>query len=216
MQLATLWLCSVSHKPVQPFVALRSLRLQGQADPPLNATGRHQAAELAGALRDQHVQRIVSSDLRRALQTAELVAAALGFGSDAIIALPGLRERHLGVLQARARACPPLTPGHPAAPTAACHTGCSAVAEARGVLGAIVKRRPGRRAQLRPGAQARRCSGAWGRETSSFTAGASPAGPHPRRSSGDGAVGLCGAGICRRRAARRRERGAAAAPQHRG
>jgi len=88
------------HTPVQP--PSPGSRLQGQADPPLNATGRRQAAELAGALRDQHVQHIVSSDLRRALQTAELVAAALGISSDAITALPGLRERHLGVLQARA------------------------------------------------------------------------------------------------------------------
>lgn len=62
----------------------------------------------------------------------------------------------------------------------------------------------------------KRCTKAWRRQASSLTAGAAPAGPHPRRGGGDGAVGVCDAGIRGRRAERRRDRGAAAAPEHRG
>lgn len=56
---------------------------------------------LAAALRHEGVHRIFSSDLRRALHTAQEVAVALGLGASAVTALPELRERHLGILQAR-------------------------------------------------------------------------------------------------------------------
>ena len=52
-------------------------RYQGQADPPLDETGREQsieAAVLIAALRPDH---IVSSDLRRAAQTAEALSKAV-------------------------------------------------------------------------------------------------------------------------------------------
>lgn len=76
-------------------------RLQGQEDPPLNARGTLQATALAGALQGEPIERIYTSDLRRALHTAQAVASALGRGQDAVVALPSLRERHLGILQAR-------------------------------------------------------------------------------------------------------------------
>ncbi len=53
-------------------------RWQGHADPPLNATGRAQANALATELARKRPQRIYSSDLLRARETAEVVAVALG------------------------------------------------------------------------------------------------------------------------------------------
>lgn len=52
-------------------------RWQGQADPPLSAEGERQARAAAEALRDIPFRRAVSSDLRRAVQTAEILADAL-------------------------------------------------------------------------------------------------------------------------------------------
>ncbi len=53
-------------------------RWQGHADPPLNATGRAQALELAERLADVGIDVVVSSDLARAAETATIVAARLG------------------------------------------------------------------------------------------------------------------------------------------
>jgi broad specificity phosphatase PhoE len=53
-------------------------RYQGHADVPLNTLGLCQAAELAQKLEGQTFAAIFSSDLRRARQTAESVAARLG------------------------------------------------------------------------------------------------------------------------------------------
>lgn len=56
------------------------LRFQGQRDTPLNDRGRAQARELAErvAAHDPPVASIVASDLSRARETAEIVAARLG------------------------------------------------------------------------------------------------------------------------------------------
>lgn len=51
-------------------------RLQGQADPPLSALGRAQAAHMAGRLVDEEVDVIVTSDLERAVDTALALADA--------------------------------------------------------------------------------------------------------------------------------------------
>lgn len=71
----------------------RLQRWQGQADPPLNERGREQADELARALAGQSIEAIYASDLRRARETADIVAARLGLP---VASEPGLREIDVG------------------------------------------------------------------------------------------------------------------------
>ncbi|HEY5295641.1 MAG TPA: histidine phosphatase family protein [Gaiellaceae bacterium] len=68
-------------------------RWQGHADQPLNDTGRAQARELAEALAGREIGAVYASDLVRARETAELIAARLGLpvSLDA-----GLREVDVG------------------------------------------------------------------------------------------------------------------------
>src|SRR5262245_23763761 len=72
----------------------RERRLQGWADPPLNELGRTQAAELATALDGERFDAVYSSDLRRAAETARIVASRLGLGS--VVEDSSLREVDLG------------------------------------------------------------------------------------------------------------------------
>jgi broad specificity phosphatase PhoE len=55
----------------------RALRWQGHADPPLNALGRQQASTLAESLAGMRIAAVYASDLRRASETAEIVAERL-------------------------------------------------------------------------------------------------------------------------------------------
>ena len=71
-------------------------RIQGHVDIPLNSTGLAQARAVGERFRDEHVDRVVSSDLGRAMQTAQPIARARGVNP---FPEPALRERHLGVLQ---------------------------------------------------------------------------------------------------------------------
>ena len=71
----------------------REGRWQGWADPPLNDTGRQQARQLADALRATPFDAVYTSDLRRAHETAEIVAAPHGVP---VVADPGLREIDVG------------------------------------------------------------------------------------------------------------------------
>jgi broad specificity phosphatase PhoE len=71
----------------------RERRFQGHADPPLNELGRHQAGLLAEKLADVPLAAVYSSDLRRAAQTAAIVAAARGLRAEA---QPDLREIDVG------------------------------------------------------------------------------------------------------------------------
>jgi probable phosphoglycerate mutase len=66
---------------------------QGHGDPPLNDLGRRQAAELADRLADVEIDALYSSDLRRAYETAEIVALAKGLS---ITADSDLREMDVG------------------------------------------------------------------------------------------------------------------------
>ena len=71
----------------------RDGRWQGWADPPLNERGRAQARVLAEQLRVLPFDAAYSSDLRRALETAEIVAASHGVS---VVADAGLREIDIG------------------------------------------------------------------------------------------------------------------------
>ncbi len=68
-------------------------RWQGHADPPLNDTGRKQAAELAEQLVGDGVTALYSSDLRRATETARVVGDRLGL---AVVEIVELREIDVG------------------------------------------------------------------------------------------------------------------------
>ena len=71
----------------------REGRFQGHADPPLNRTGRSQAVDLTVALMAEELAAIYSSPLRRALETAEVIAASHGL---AAVAVDALREVDVG------------------------------------------------------------------------------------------------------------------------
>ena len=71
-------------------------RLQGHTDIPLNPTGLAQARAIADQLATQHFDALYTSDLLRAVQTAEATARRLGLTA---VRHPGLRERHFGVFQ---------------------------------------------------------------------------------------------------------------------
>lgn len=68
-------------------------RFQGHADVPLSDEGRKQARSLAEFLRDVPLAAVYSSDLRRAAETAAMVAGALRLE---VRTLPGLREVDVG------------------------------------------------------------------------------------------------------------------------
>jgi broad specificity phosphatase PhoE len=78
----------------------REGRFQGHADPPLNATGRAQAAELAAELKAVGLAAVYSSPLRRALETAQAVAAEHGLEP---VAVEALREVDVGSWQGLTR-----------------------------------------------------------------------------------------------------------------
>ncbi len=71
----------------------RESRWQGWADPPLNDAGREQARLLREQLRETPFDAVYSSDLRRAHETAEIVAAP---HDVPVIAERGLREIDVG------------------------------------------------------------------------------------------------------------------------
>jgi broad specificity phosphatase PhoE len=68
-------------------------RWQGHADEPLNDEGRRQAAELAEQLADDGISAIYTSDLRRASETARIVARRLDLP---VLEDAGLREIDVG------------------------------------------------------------------------------------------------------------------------
>lgn len=71
----------------------REGRFQGWADPPLNATGLAQAVDLSVGLMAEELTAVYSSPLRRAYETAEVVAASRGLEP---VTVDGLREVDVG------------------------------------------------------------------------------------------------------------------------
>lgn len=68
-------------------------RLQGHTDRPLNEYGRRQAREVAERLAGDGVGVVYASDLARARETAEIIAARLGLE---VVLDPDLREKNWG------------------------------------------------------------------------------------------------------------------------
>jgi len=75
-------------------------RWQGWLDVPLNEHGELQARRLANFLRNIGVESLYTSDLRRASQTADIIAAACGLTPKADARL---RERNIGRWQGMTR-----------------------------------------------------------------------------------------------------------------
>lgn len=72
--------------------------MQGQTQGELNARGREQADQVARRLAAEHLDAVVSSDLRRAIQTAEIIARPHGL---TVSTTPLLRERNWGSFTGR-------------------------------------------------------------------------------------------------------------------
>lgn len=79
----------------------RDRRIQGSTDIPLNDAGRQQARDAAAALRETLNPAlpavVVASDLARARETADIIAAELGLPAPHLY--PELRERGYGVAE---------------------------------------------------------------------------------------------------------------------
>ena len=75
-------------------------RFQGHTDVPLDEVGRAQASALADELRGR-VEAVITSDLRRASETARIVADTLGI--PLLAEDPDLRERGYGVFEGLTR-----------------------------------------------------------------------------------------------------------------
>lgn len=72
----------------------RAKRIQGSTDIPLNDTGRAQARTTGALLATRPWDRIVSSPLSRALETAQIIADTVGIGDPE--PLDSIVERHYG------------------------------------------------------------------------------------------------------------------------
>lgn len=73
-----------------------AMRLQGKQDSPLTAKGKEQVKRVAEALKTRTFDVFISSDLGRALQTAEAINRFQGM---TIIPDDGFRERNFGVME---------------------------------------------------------------------------------------------------------------------
>lgn len=76
-------------------------RWQGATDIPLSDVGRTQARALADRLRGRGIVQVHASDLTRAHETAQVVAATLGIPS--VMVDPRLRERGFGCFEGLTR-----------------------------------------------------------------------------------------------------------------
>ena len=72
--------------------------MQGQTQGCLNDTGRQQASEVAARLSSENIGSVISSDLQRAIQTAQIIARPHG---KSVATTPLLRERDWGSFTGR-------------------------------------------------------------------------------------------------------------------
>lgn len=70
--------------------------IQGHEDIPLNEKGKKQAKKIAEKLRNIHIDAFYSSDLKRASETAKIIAQSRGLKIEAS---KDLRERYFGKFQ---------------------------------------------------------------------------------------------------------------------
>jgi broad specificity phosphatase PhoE len=85
-------------------------RWQGATDIPLSEVGRAQARLLADRLRDSRITQVYASQLSRALETGQIVAACLGAPAPTVD--PRLRERGYGAFEGLTReGCAEQFPG---------------------------------------------------------------------------------------------------------
>ena len=73
-------------------------RIQGQLDVGLNDTGRWQADRVGKALAGEEISAVYSSDLGRAHETAQSIAAVAGIP---VVSDEGLRERSFGMFEGK-------------------------------------------------------------------------------------------------------------------
>jgi valyl-tRNA synthetase len=71
-------------------------RIHGQSDVPLNEIGRTQARSVATLLKEEKIDAIISSDLARAKETADIIGKEVGVK---VFLEKRLRETHFGVLE---------------------------------------------------------------------------------------------------------------------
>ena len=86
------WLIRHGATDVPPSITV------GSGDPPLSEAGREQARRLAARLRSRPLGEVWSSDLRRAAETAAIIAAPHGL---AVRTAPELRELDFGAWEGR-------------------------------------------------------------------------------------------------------------------
>ena len=77
---------------------VRRITAGGGLDVDLTDNGKLQAAQVGQSLKKKHVQLIVSSPQIRALHTARIIAAEIGYNADAIVTSELFVERHLGIM----------------------------------------------------------------------------------------------------------------------
>jgi len=83
--------------------------LQGWTDVPLNDTGRRQSYELADSLSAAGFSRVYSSPLKRASETAEIIAQVWKLPPPSLH--EGLKERYFGIVQGKLKS--ELAVSHP-------------------------------------------------------------------------------------------------------
>jgi broad specificity phosphatase PhoE len=74
-------------------------KFQGHLDIPLNDTGRGQAKEVGQNLKEHGLHAILSSDLSRASETAQIAAQEIGLASALLFQDAAIREAFLGEAQ---------------------------------------------------------------------------------------------------------------------
>ena len=79
----------------------RELRFQGQLDVPLNATGLEQARRVAERLAQEDLHGLISSDLQRAVQTAQALTRQRQEAGTLLkpVLNAELREQHFGMME---------------------------------------------------------------------------------------------------------------------